>query len=473
MGRKGSWFSSVKKALSPDQKEPKELTSSKSKKKWFGKQKHVALDLGPTETTLESVVPPLPLPHREVEEVKLTEEGGEENAPIVANTSTESVAQVAPQIVTISTVSRFSGKSKEEIAVIRIQTAFRGYQARRALRALRGLVRLKLLIEGPAVKRQVNNTMKCMQTLARLQSQIHSRRMRMLEENQALQRQLMQKRVKELESMKIGEEWDDSLQSKEQIEAGLLKKFEAAMRRERALAYAFTHQKMAKNQGKSMNLMFLDPNNPTWGWSWLERWTAARPWEKDATNNQLSTKGTGVNIAGEISKSYARYQLNSDKNNSPTASQKSTNFNSFTSPSVPSKPVPPSVPRNKLKPTISPRSSIGGPEDDSKSMVSIHSEHTRRHSIGVTPSVHDDESLASSPSVPSYMVATQSARAKSRLQSLSVPESNEKPEKVSPAVAKKRLSFPPSPGRPRRHSGPPKVNTSIISENSMASGVAS
>lgn len=40
----------------------------------------------------------------------------------------------------------------------------------------------------------------------------------------------------------MGEEWDDSLQSKEQIEAGLLNKHGAAMRRERALAYAFSHQ---------------------------------------------------------------------------------------------------------------------------------------------------------------------------------------------------------------------------------------
>lgn len=40
----------------------------------------------------------------------------------------------------------------------------------------------------------------------------------------------------------MGEEWDDSLQSKEQIEAKLLSKYEATTRRERALAYAFTHQ---------------------------------------------------------------------------------------------------------------------------------------------------------------------------------------------------------------------------------------
>lgn len=40
----------------------------------------------------------------------------------------------------------------------------------------------------------------------------------------------------------MGDEWDDSLQSKEQIEAKLLSKYEATVRRERALAYAFSHQ---------------------------------------------------------------------------------------------------------------------------------------------------------------------------------------------------------------------------------------
>lgn len=40
----------------------------------------------------------------------------------------------------------------------------------------------------------------------------------------------------------MGEEWNDSTQSREQIEARLASKQEAAMRRERALAYAFSHQ---------------------------------------------------------------------------------------------------------------------------------------------------------------------------------------------------------------------------------------
>lgn len=76
-------------------------------------------------------------------------------------------------------------------------------QARRALRALRGLVRLKSIIQGQSVKRQATTTLRCMQTLARMQSQIRARRIRMLEENQALQRQIQNKHEKEIEKFRV------------------------------------------------------------------------------------------------------------------------------------------------------------------------------------------------------------------------------------------------------------------------------
>ncbi|KAJ0561298.1 hypothetical protein HanHA300_Chr06g0221301 [Helianthus annuus] len=68
--------------------------------------------------------------------------------------------------------------------------------------------------------------------VSRVQCQINSRMIRMSEENQALQRQLLQKQAKELEIS----------QSKEEIEAKLLSKYEATMRRGRAMAYSFSHQ---------------------------------------------------------------------------------------------------------------------------------------------------------------------------------------------------------------------------------------
>lgn len=206
--------------------------------------------------------------------------------------------------------------------------------------------------------------------------------------------------------------------------------------------------------------MFTDPTNPSWGWSWLERWMAARPWESRSqidkeSNDRSSVKSSSRNItAGEISKSFARFQLNSEKH-SPTASQ---NLDSPSFQSTPSKPASASA-RKPRK--ASPRGSWIT-DEDLKSLVSVQSERFRRHSIAGS-SVRDDESLASSPSVPSYMVPTQSAKAKSRTQSPLAPE-NGKTDKGSFGTAKKRLSFPASPARPRRHSGPPKVESSLNAE---------
>ncbi|KAL3327828.1 hypothetical protein AABB24_035477 [Solanum stoloniferum] len=209
MGKKGSWFSSVKKALSPDPKEKADKKANKSKKKWFGKEKHTLRDSSTAVTATES--PPHPVPVPPVEEVKLEEVEEEQTkhaysvavATAAAAEAAVAAAHAAAEVVRLTTVNQFSGKSQEEVAAIRVQTAFRGYLARRALRALRGLVRLKSLVDGPTAKRQTANALKCMQTLSRMQSQISSRRIRMLEENRALQRQLMQKHVKELESLRV------------------------------------------------------------------------------------------------------------------------------------------------------------------------------------------------------------------------------------------------------------------------------
>ncbi|MCH94669.1 IQ domain-containing protein, partial [Trifolium medium] len=165
---------------------------------------------------------------------------------------------------------------------------------------------------------------------------------------------------------------------------------------------------------------------------------------------------------------FARFQLNSEIH-SPAASQ-NPGSPSVQSNSTPTKPASAGVAR-KLK-KASPKGSWVM-EDDSKSMASVQSDRFRRHSIAGS-SVRDDESLASSPSVPSYMVPTQSAKARSRTQSQSpLAKENGKQEKGSFGTAKKRLSFPASPARPRRHSGPPKVETATNAEFTVDNGVAS
>ena len=76
-------------------------------------------------------------------------------------------------------------------------------QARRALRALRGLVRLKSLVQGKGVRRQATSTLQSMQTLARLQYQIRERRLRLSEDKQACARKLQQKHNKDFAKVKL------------------------------------------------------------------------------------------------------------------------------------------------------------------------------------------------------------------------------------------------------------------------------
>ncbi|XP_010503967.1 PREDICTED: protein IQ-DOMAIN 1-like [Camelina sativa] len=425
-----SWFSAVKKALSPEPKQKKEQKKPHKAKKWFGKSKKLDIVTNSGEADSSRAVQDAKL--KEIEEQQSRHAYSVAIATAAAAEAAVAAAQAAAEVVRLSALSRFPGKSKEEIAAIKIQTSFRGYMARRALRALRGLVRLKSLVQGKCVKRQATSTLQSMQTLARLQYQIRDRRLRLSEDKQALTRQLQQKHNKDFN--KLGENWNDSTLSREKVEANMLNKQVATIRREKALAYAYTHQNTWKNSTKLGSQTFMDPNNPNWGWSWLERWMAARPNENQAVTPDNADKNSSVKSVASraMSEMVPRGKNLSPRGKTPTSRRGSS----------------PRVRR--------------APSEDSTSMLSIQSEQpcNRRHSTcGSVPSTRDDESFTSSfsQSVPGYMAPTQAAKARARFSNLS-PLSSEK-------TAKKRLSFAGSPKTVRRFSGPPKLESNVTKKD--------
>ncbi|GAA0152484.1 hypothetical protein LIER_10956 [Lithospermum erythrorhizon] len=294
MGRKGSWISAVKKVISPPSKEKKEKKTRKSKG-WFWKRNRKGLD-----SIQEGIDHAQPSPVREAEGEQMkyvdsvmeadnysvshsyslmnTEIVQDNHANLAMDAETEQerharavaratanaseaavvAAQAAAEVVRLTASVRSSAKSKEEIAAIKIQSIFKGYMARRSLRSIKGLVRLKKLVQGQSLKRQAITTLRCMQTMSRVQAEVRARRIRMSEENCAFQRHLQQKHRKELEKSRasVGEDWNGSAQSKEQFEANQQRKTEAAIKRERTLAYAYSHQVIST---PSLPFQFLDP----------------------------------------------------------------------------------------------------------------------------------------------------------------------------------------------------------------------
>ncbi|XVE51432.1 hypothetical protein DITRI_Ditri02bG0039900 [Diplodiscus trichospermus] len=181
------------------------------------------------------------------------------------------------------------GMPVEDLAATLIQTAFRAYRARKTLRRLKGIVRLQAKTQTCSAEKQATTTLNYLHSWSNIQAQIRARRVCMVTEGRLRQKKIANQLNLEVKLHDLEVEWSGGPETMKEIIAKIQQREAAAVKRERTMAYAFSHQWRAPNSN-NYGLGNYELAKANWGWSWVERWIAVRPWESRLPTHSITPK---------------------------------------------------------------------------------------------------------------------------------------------------------------------------------------
>ncbi|KAL5744546.1 hypothetical protein ACOSP7_027417 [Xanthoceras sorbifolium] len=332
-------------------------------------------------------------------------------------------AQAAAEVVRLTSAGgRAAGVSHKRLAeeqvvaaVVKIQSAFRGYLARRALKALKALVKLQALVRGYIVRKQTADMLKRMQTLVKLQAQARASRGHMTESLHSSSKSYLSR-------ITVPESPDK------------------AEYRLRAHSTKFDGPSILKRCGSNTNFRdVVDLDKARLGSNWLDRWMEENIWNNDRVN-PLETRHADDEKGDKILEVDTwKPHLNSQQHSrmyrsSQNGSSFDYNYNSLMTIDSPSKlsakslnPIPSVSSSGEVLPLSSIKFPVGKGEsplrtaDNSPQVHSASyrpgSSSARRGPFTPTKSEYSWGFFGGYSGHPNYMANTESSRAKVRSQS--------------------------------------------------------
>ncbi|GKV23071.1 hypothetical protein SLEP1_g32851 [Rubroshorea leprosula] len=207
MGKASKWFRNLLGLRKPDPHHPTSKTPpfQRDKRRWNFVKSYREKD-GATTTTeakhtasTNNAAKSRPYERQHIQESVTASEGevdpNKHGIAVAAATAAVAEDSVAAAVVRLTSSNGRCARNprthfssgcglREELAAVKIQSAFRGYLARRALGALKGLVRLQALVRGHIERKRTAEWLWRMQTLLRAQERARAGRIQVSESSQ-------------------------------------------------------------------------------------------------------------------------------------------------------------------------------------------------------------------------------------------------------------------------------------------------